>query len=219
MGKEITADDITQYLDNRDDFDLELFALRELKAKGWNAHHGGTYTDPITTKPRQYDIQAWFPFSNRCELLLTVECKSLSTEFPLLVSRIPRDPADSHHDVVRRTLNLSGFTGTAILRPETRHPKLYAEGQMVGKSTAQLKWNENQKRWVGSDSETYDKWMQALASGAELLSMSTRGQPPDVTPSFTCLLPMLLDASACIHLSYVSLSEPTHRFWFSFHLS
>ena len=58
MGKLITAADIAQYLDVRDDFDLELFAYQELRQHGWDAHHGGTYMDPFTEKPRQYDVSA-----------------------------------------------------------------------------------------------------------------------------------------------------------------
>src|SRR5262249_13066528 len=36
-SKDIKAEDITQYLDSRDDFDLELFAFRTLRAHGWFA--------------------------------------------------------------------------------------------------------------------------------------------------------------------------------------
>ena len=44
-SKDIKAEDISRYLDDRDDFDLELFAFRTLKANGWFAELGGTYVD------------------------------------------------------------------------------------------------------------------------------------------------------------------------------
>jgi hypothetical protein len=44
---ELTADHIASVLDGRDDFDLELFAVRTLSGRGWIQHHGGVYNDPV----------------------------------------------------------------------------------------------------------------------------------------------------------------------------
>src|ERR1700722_12346696 len=103
-NKEIKGEDIGQYLSDRDDFDLELFAYRTLKAHGWFAELGGTYADPVLGKPRQYDVRARIRFSQGIEreLYLAVECKSLTKENPLVVSRVPRPIRESLHDVIIR---------------------------------------------------------------------------------------------------------------------
>src|ERR1700730_3534769 len=99
MSNEITAQNIVEYLENRDDFDLELFAYRELIAIGWPAHHGGNYVDSVTGKFRQYDVRAIKPFANSTYVSLSVECKSLTPEHPLLISRVPRSSLDSYHEL------------------------------------------------------------------------------------------------------------------------
>jgi len=106
VGSEITEADIQKYLDDRDDFDLELFAFRTLKANGWFAELGGTYVDPVLGKPRQYDVRARIRFSQGIEreLYLAVECKSLTKENPLVVSCVPRPIRESLHDVIIRRI-------------------------------------------------------------------------------------------------------------------
>jgi hypothetical protein len=193
MGQEITADQIQQYLDSRDDFDLELFAYRTLRERGWVVHLGGRYVDPIAGKPRQYDVRARFGFTHRRDLSLAVECKSLSPEFPLVVSRVPRPEVDSYHDVVKRwRRDEIGDTAFSIERSDPRHPHLYGEGQMVGKAATQIRWNESAKKFVASDAETYDKWSQAFGSAAELLDLAARQPSDDANPTFTFVMPVLL---------------------------
>jgi hypothetical protein len=105
FGKAITDVEIEQYLDSRDDFELELFAVRTLKGNGWEVRHGGRYIDPVKGIGRQYDVRTWREFELGRRVSLAVECKSLSPEFPLVISRVPRPPTDVGHDVIVRRFN------------------------------------------------------------------------------------------------------------------
>src|SRR4051812_46650875 len=86
--KEITAADLTNYLDSESDFAFEIRAIKELQKAG-EVLHGGTYMDTITGKPRQFDIRVTIS-KDRCVIRLAVECKNLKKTFPLLVSCLPR---------------------------------------------------------------------------------------------------------------------------------
>lgn len=192
-SKAIKAEDISQYLDDRDDFDLELFAFRTLKANGWFAELGGTYVDPVLAKPRQYDVRARIRFSQGIEreLYLAVECKSLTKEFPLVVSRVPRPIRESLHDVIIR--HYSKEINDKIFVVETSRPndfRLYGADEMVGKTATQIRWDRS-GRLVASDAETYDKWAQALASAAELVETAANREIKDKS-IFAFVMPILL---------------------------
>lgn len=192
-SREIKAEDISRYLDDRDDFDLELFAFRTLKANGWFAELGGTYVDPVFAKPRQYDVRACIRFSQGIEreLYLAVECKSLTKEFPLIVSRVPRPIRESLHDVIIR--HHSKDLNDKTFMVETSRPndfRLYGADEMVGKSATQIKW-ERSGRFVASDAETYDKWAQALALATELVETAANREIKDKSV-FAFVMPILL---------------------------
>ena len=190
---EIAADHIVQYLDSRDDFDLELFAYRSLKESGWEAHLGGTYVDPYTMKPRQYDVRGRKQFSHRRDLNVAVECKSLSTEFPLIVSRMPRADGDTGHDIVRRWKRVEvGDMMFSVEHSDPNHLLLYPRGEMVGKATTQIRWAENHKRLIASDAEGYEKWSQALASAIELVEWAATYPTDTADPTFAFVMPVLL---------------------------
>ena len=192
MAQEIKAEDITRYLDARDDFDLELFAYRTLRERGWRTDLGGTYFDPILGKSRQFDVRSRREFHQRCFITLTVECKSLSAEFPLIVSCVLRPASESLHDVIMRVRrpDLGGATYT-VERAGFDHYRLYTPGEHVGKSATQIRWADNGKKLVASDAETYDKWAQALASAAELVERAAN-KPADAKADFEFVMPVLL---------------------------
>jgi hypothetical protein len=194
MSKEITGEAITQFLDGRDDFDLELFALRAMTERGWGAHHGGAYTDPITEKPRQYDVWGLAEFAMHCEMQLAVECKSLTPEFPLVVSRVPRVPADAQHDLIKTWLRPNiGDSASIVENSEGPHPQLYSAGAMVGKATNQVRWHESGKKLISSDADTYDKWSQGLAAATQLVrSAVNQPGPADGQPRYTFIMPVLV---------------------------
>jgi hypothetical protein len=194
MSNAITGADIAQFLDDRDDFDLELFALRSLSERGWAAHHGGTYIDPFTGKPRQYDVWGRAEFPMHCDVLMAVECKSLTPEFPLIVSRVPRTQDDAEHDLIKtwRRANI-GDSVSMVENSQGPHLQLYGAGQMVGKATNQVRWAENGKKLIASDAETYDKWSQGLSAATHLVRIATAQEgPSDGQSRFTFVMPVLV---------------------------
>ncbi|HVN45985.1 MAG TPA: hypothetical protein VMT66_12215 [Steroidobacteraceae bacterium] len=190
-NREIKAEDIQQYLDSRDDFDLELFAYRSLREHGWPSSLGGSYVDPALEKPRQFDVRSRRAFHLGCYINLAVECKSLSPEFPLVVSRVPRPTVESQHDVIRRFWRPEQSDSSFVIeRSGTDQLRLYTAEQPVGKSATQIRWDG--KRLVASDAETYDKWAQALASAAELVETAANASADKKKPIFEFVMPVLL---------------------------
>jgi len=194
MADEITADHISEYLTSRDDFDLELSTYRTLREHGWRVRLGGIYPDPLQAKQRQYDVRAeksiWPDL--RCEMSLAVECKNLSTEFPVVISRVPCPLEESQHCVIRTWLRReTGDFSFEILESDPRRLQLCPVGSPVGKSLTQIRLDG--KRLIASDSETYDKWLQAIASATELVELGAKRQAPDAAV-FTFVMPVLVVA-------------------------
>lgn len=167
----IDAESISSYLDAHDDFDLELFAQRELTLNGWSSHQGGTYKDGVTGKYRQYDVRAIKNFAMDTYISMAVECKSLSPENPLIISRVPRPDYDCYHHVTECTdYDDLPETVTFLVKKAQNHLSVYAPGEMVGKATSQLRWEKGGDKLISSDNETYEKWSQAIASAADSLT-------------------------------------------------
>lgn len=194
MAEEITAAHIDEYLTSRDDFDLELTAYRLLVERGWDARLGGIYSDPIQRKHRQFDVRAHaviWPSVN-CELSLAVECKNLTPEYPLVISRVPCPTDESPHSViVTRLRREQGDFMFEVYDSDPTRAQLCTVGAPIGKSLTQIKLDG--KRLVGSDSETYDKWLQAVASAARLAEVAAKRQKVD-DAVFTFVMPILLVA-------------------------
>jgi hypothetical protein len=190
---EITPKDISEYLDTQDDFDLELFAYRTLLEHGIASSHGGTYIDPQLGKTRQFDIRASVGFRNvGWELNLAIECKSLSAEFPLIVSRVPRPDFEATHYLVR------SWESSVILSAETFEVggdglMLYGAGLPVGKHTFQLRRDPQKNTFKAGDSDSYDKWSQALTSAADLVERACGAYSRyGTTQAFSLVLPVLV---------------------------
>jgi hypothetical protein len=209
MPDTITADDIKKYLESQNDFDLELFAYRALLEKGIPAHHAGTYIDPWTGKPRQYDVRGTkvYTSSVRTGISLAIECKSLSAEFPLIVSAVPRPTEDSYHELIESwgRAEMGEHFNRAIRQGHGRTEfnraidPLYRPHEMVGKKTAQIRWDSNRKGFAGGDSETYDKWSQALASAAGLVREGCDAHRQVPKERFcTLVLPVLVVSDATL---------------------
>ncbi len=196
MADEITADHIAEYLSSRDDFDLELTAYRAFREHGWNAQLGGMYPDPLQPKHRQYDVRAHaviWPEAH-CEMRIAVECKNLSVEFPLVVSRVPCVVEESQHCVIRTWIRREiGDLTVEISESDPNRLQLCPVGSPIGKSLTQIRVDG--KRLVASDSDTYDKWIQAIASAAQLAELGARSQAPAPdNEAFTFVMPALLVA-------------------------
>ena len=190
----ITAQDISDYVSTQDDFDLELFVYRSLRERGILSEHGGTYIDLYTNKPRQFDIRASAEFGNiGWGLNLAVECKSLSRGFPLVVSRVPRPAHETTYYLIKSWGRAELGESFFAIVPSTSGLQFYPEGSLVGKQTFQLKKEPPPRNFKAGDSETYDKWAQALASAADLVRMG-RGAHAIYRKEtfFTLVLPLLV---------------------------
>ena len=54
----VTVTDLDEYLSNLSDFAFEVSALNALTGMGFQCEHGGSYVDPFTQKPREFDLRA-----------------------------------------------------------------------------------------------------------------------------------------------------------------
>ena len=123
LNAPISEADLTAYLRESDNnFRFEMAVFKSCLDHGFNAEHGGHYTDPATKKNRQFDIRAQLERTQyakqRCILRLAVECKNLKQSFPLLVSCVPRRIEESYHAVlfngIKRSLVATGITTTGV---------------------------------------------------------------------------------------------------------
>jgi hypothetical protein len=169
----ITSTAIREYLDSQDDFALEMRICSLVSSLGYESSHGGTYEDPVTKKPRQYDVRAYHQSDDK-RVDLAIECKSLKNSYPLVVSRVPRTNAESYHQVICSLERDGGpiyqpnLSPCETLQIEYRHSSsLYRPGEPVGKSTTQIGVSEKGD-FVSGDAEVFDKWTQALSSLSEL---------------------------------------------------
>jgi hypothetical protein len=185
----VTAEDIAAYLDAQDDFDLELFVHRSLVRSGFHSEHAGTYTDPAGGWPQRFDVRArrLFPGAPR-QLLLAVECQSLSAECPLLVSRVPRSVQEGYHEIVRSwQVQETGEDAVEVLRWE-RGLELYPENVQVGRKLARIPKDS------GTAGESpQEQWSRALMSAAELVREANRASRERGTlDCCTLVLPVLV---------------------------
>jgi hypothetical protein len=189
---------ITDYLDNRDDFELELFAYRTLLEHGITARHSGTYVDVATTKARQFDLRAAssIPYHGSALVIrMAIECKSLSREFPLVLSRVPRAKEDSYHQVIRFRAQAGAGTQFRGIHQSPSYASVYPTNDMVAKQTSQIRCDGTPTPASGADRDTYDKWAQALASADELIhlcSFGHRGRVIGVAEEWDLILPVLV---------------------------
>ena len=180
----VTQDDISEYLFSQDDFALELFVSGEAAKLNLPISHGGTYEDPVTRKHRQFDLRITRVSRNR-ELNLAIECKALRTTFPLLVSRIPRTKAESKHCLIytrNYPESIPGYVPGYCINVSPSSA-LYESERLVGKSFTQVGRN-GEGELTSSDTETFDKWSQALSSLADLVADAWRGYQRSTSRGF-----------------------------------
>jgi hypothetical protein len=164
----VDADNISEYLASADDFAFEREIYTVAKGLGFQPQHSALYTDPVTQKMREFDIRAWAGIGIR-KIALSVECKRLTADFPLLVSCVPRDAQEAGHQYLYadRTVGAGGsHTRVQTMTPRVPHYE-YRAGQGVGKSMRQVR-RDRKDQMVAGD-EVFDKWTQALASIGEMI--------------------------------------------------
>lgn len=166
-----TQPDLLEYLAGYSDFSFELTVLKMLREHEVVCDHGGHYVDPVTNKSREFDIRGTKTI-NKFRVRMSVECKNIRENFPILVSCVPRHEDESYHQVAlvsERKRDSGTFNPVFIHHSratvlDIRGPhSLYASGDPVGKSTVQV-GRAMDGSITANDSELYEKWGQCLSS-------------------------------------------------------
>jgi len=171
----VDAEHISRCLDTNDDFAFEMQVLHVLRTANMNAvtlnaEHGGTYTDPVTGIPRQFDIRAHLSSERdhsrrNCFLRLSIECKRLHPNAPLVVSRSERTTKESFHNYIRSCFTAGGKVQAGVSK-STPALSFYKKGEFVGRSVTLVKSGQNSP---AGDADIYTKWAQAVASVDDLV--------------------------------------------------
>ncbi len=195
----VSADDLERYLHQDDDFAFELRCLHALREQGIHCAHGGTYDDPVTRKPRQFDLRAKIKANALLRVHLAIECKNLTPAFPLLVSRVPRAKAESFHELLVPKERpdeqfLSAIQIDKVESARVSRDSLYRPGGPVGKSIARIGISlSGPSDFVSDDSEIYERWAQSVASAYDLVSDGREYlSSDDAEPQAFWILPVLV---------------------------
>jgi hypothetical protein len=188
----------------------ELFASRRLRYL-----HGGTYEDPHTGLPRQFDLRVDLNCSLpkvRTRVLLAIECKALSEFAPMLVYRSPRTAYEAGHQLIAQTcgdrekiiglLNhhmrtplwndrVGEFPSICTLDIAANRSR-YRSGDFVGKSVDVVSRDGSGSKFKSGDAEVYGRWTQALQSAASLLGKLDGQYSGDQKIEFTWIVPILV---------------------------
>jgi hypothetical protein len=179
MTMKITPDDVRKVVTEEDDFAHEMrvaATLREFPA--YHVSHGGTYTDSITEKPRQYDFRVSLS-KDDTQLFLSIECKNLSPNSPLVVCGRPRLENEAIHDLIHSRVGVhkkgtATFQGLSSVTLRVKgQDSFYPPGEFTGKSLLRLKADKQPISSI-SDADVYDKWAQALSSLVDSIHVACR---------------------------------------------
>ena len=178
--------DLQKFLDSKADFAFEMRVLRRFEELGNTCEHGGTYTDPVTNKIRQFDIRA------RCirgttHLLIAAECKNVGTDSPVLVHSVPRKYGEAFHSlVIHKT---SGVP--EVVRVEAQ--SMYQPDGLVGKRIDQVRIQSG--GLVGGDQDIFDRMSQSVNSAFELVSEAAKSPK---YPEADAIVPILVLPDGCL---------------------
>lgn len=172
----ITKDDIAEYLQESSDFAFEVLVLRKLTSLGFTCEHAGTYEDPITKKTREFDIRATKRLIAEpnfyLNITLSVECKNLKKNFPLVVHCMPREENERYLDLVWASeiqYHLMVYEN-AMRVPLKNEDSPYEKNGVVGKSCDQVGRRANQNgELISNDGDVFDKISQAINAAYDLL--------------------------------------------------
>jgi hypothetical protein len=172
----ITETDLVEYLNGYSDFSFELKVLSKFIALGFTCEHGGTYEDPITNKSREFDIRARYD-KDSMRLCLSVECKNLRNNFPLITHCLQRRRNESYNEIIctfdPKKSSDESFVVDALTEfsRSVRLPSgntIYQKGDFVAKSGDQV-GRKPDKTITSTDGDTFDKISQAINSAYDLV--------------------------------------------------
>ncbi len=195
----ISEAELIEYLNTSSDFAFELRCLEHLSKLGFDCQHGGSYTDPVTKKPRQFDIRAQKSQESRC-VRCAIECKNLSESFPLLVMCVPRAQGESFHDLIlsyhpdmvkQSYAEIPACKKNSETRRVNQPYSVYVVGEPVGKSCVQVGKGKDGSV-TGNDAEVFAKWSQALASANDLADEAAEEGETCKKICLSLILPVLI---------------------------
>lgn len=192
----ITKEDISQYIEEYSDFSFEVAVLRSLSSLGFSCEHAGTYEDPITKKTREFDIRARKTLIDdpafKVRISLSVECKNLRANFPLLVHCMPREISECY-------LNLVWASAPAHYIPPYENAMCikikeddcpYKKAVPVGKSCDQIGRKTNGEL-TGNDGDVFEKISQAINAAFDLIKEAHYAADKE-TEVVTVVVPVLV---------------------------
>lgn len=194
----ITTTDIRNVITKEDDFGHEMRVGHVIANHPMiKVQHGGTYTDSVTQKPRQFDYRCWIRKENAC-LALAVECKNLGSSLPLVVCGRRRPEDEAFHDLIESRQGTfkrhsATFAGLSSVTRRVNHDNAYyASKNFVGKSLVRIQ-TDKKPMVRSSDSDVYDKWAQALSSAVELATSACESAKIfSVSHFYTAVVPIVV---------------------------
>ena len=191
---EPTVEEIIEFLESSSDFSFEMAVLHQINRLGFQCSHAGTYSDPITSKVRQYDIRALKQNKNHC-LHLSIECKNLSEAAPLLVHTTSRSSSESYHYLFFRSKDMM------VASPRLEEAStLYPDGRAVGKKLDLLRRDQNGKL-KGKDEEVFERLNQAQNSAYHLIQAGAMSTQSDLIQGVVPILVIPDDTLWCVDYS------------------
>lgn len=175
--------------------------------------HGGTYTDSVEGKPRQFDYRcrlSWRVAEGFMACVcLAIECKKLDLSCPLVISGRPRTAEEAYYCFVHSKNQSTNAVGRTI-RVSTGH--FYRVPDFVGKASFRVreknraKGDEQRKEkkkeespaklqpvlTADGDEDIYKKWSQALASAVDLASQARVSAFPTERVWCSLILPVVV---------------------------
>lgn len=172
----ITKSDISEYLEKSSDFSFEIKVLKTLTSLGFTCEHAGTYEDPITKKTREFDIRARKCLINesnfKFNISLSVECKNLKDNFPLVVHCMPREENECYLDLIWSSeprSQISPLKEYAMRVPLNNTDSPYEQLNAVGKSSDQVGRAAHNSDLISNDGDVFDKISQAINASYDLI--------------------------------------------------
>jgi hypothetical protein len=187
----ISKNHIQEYLDEYSDFAFELKVLKKLGEMGFACEHGAVYEDPVTKKAREFDIRGTKKLGFR-QLRVSVECKNIRNNYPLVAHCVKRTAADNFHELLvspaRNRSNIFKIGNSSSTRVRIID-SLYLEGEYVAKSVDQVGRTTN--GIVSNDGSVFEKINQALHSAYDLIETAHYERPQD-SEKICLILPILV---------------------------
>ena len=204
ISNPITKSDLEEYLNNYSDFSFELRVLKKFVDLGLECSHGGTYEDPITGKTRQFDIRALLQ-KEYVRVHLSIECKNIRENFPLLVHCLKRKVNESYNELIlshkpQNKIQQNGnilitsppaFQESSLSIRVLQH-SLYPKDHYVAKSSDQVGRRQNDREITSTDEKVFEKISQAINSAVDLIS-EAHYLDTSISPSYlTFVCPVLV---------------------------